>query len=699
MSDTPAARAAPALAVRSGGRAVAARWLLALALFALALAPRAIAPGGIVTADEAYHWFERAARFGQALQSGNYAGTNLVGHPGVTTMWLGSLGLVLRRWLIDAGLADGDSLFVFRALIRLPVAAVAALCVALALAPLRRLLGARAALLATLLWAGEPFVVAHSQLLHVDALLASFVALALLYALVAFRFDDPAPGEPLAPRLRWLAASGLCGGLALLTKSPAVLVPPMVGLIALVGLWRAAQPGRQAWRIGRLRLIVWPLALWALIAAATWLALWPAAWVGPLDAAWSIFHQAEADGGTPHAWGNFFLGHAVADPGVLFYPVTLAFRLAPWTLLGVPVGLALLARRQTRGRAALALLLLFALLFVAMMSVPPKKFDRYVLPIYPALDVLAAAGLAAVAEWLLSFRSTSAASRKPRAALASAAGWLVVALLLAANLAWFHPYELAYFSPLLGGGPAAARSIPVGWGEGYEQAGAFIDAQPDGAARPVATWFEPILRPFVHTAVVPLYAAAAPGKAGYVVLYIDQLQRQDAPEVTAQYLGKLVPLHVVRIHGIEYAYVYQAIPAVAHAAPAGFGQGIRLLGYDLDARAQAGALALTLTWQVNAPLPADYLMFVRVIDANGQVVGRADVPPGGAAPTSQWQPGRFVTATVPIPTALAASPGRYWLSLGVYDPASGKRLPLDAAPAPGAPDDGPDALRIPIAIP
>src|SRR5689334_21315506 len=65
------------------------QWLVALALFALALVPRGIGLASFVTVDEAYHWFDRADHFRLAVRDGHYAATNLVGHPGVTTMWLG----------------------------------------------------------------------------------------------------------------------------------------------------------------------------------------------------------------------------------------------------------------------------------------------------------------------------------------------------------------------------------------------------------------------------------------------------------------------------------------------------------------------------------------------------------------------------------------------------------------------------------
>jgi 4-amino-4-deoxy-L-arabinose transferase-like glycosyltransferase len=682
-------------------------WLIGLAIFLLALAPRALALGRFVTIDEAYHWFDRARLFGQAVRQGDWAATNLIGHPGVTTMWLGAAGRAAHQALAAWGLASWPDPELLRTMLRLPVALVTALCVALGYGLLRRLLPGRTALLAALLWAADPFLVAHSQLLHVDALLTSFVTLSLLAALLAFG----------AERLRWrfLIGSAVAGGLALLTKSPAIVLPPMVGLIALVGAWRKDQ-GRptnddghvQPLVVRRSSFVVLPLLVWLVVAALTWFALWPAAWVDPLGAIGSVVHQAEADGGTPHGWGNFFLGRAVADPGPLFYPLAIALRLAPWTLLGL-VGYcgfwtvnfgaetasgAERPRSKIQYRVPLALLNLFVLLFVLMLTLAAKKFDRYALPIFPALDILAAAGLI----WLLDFGFwiVSGLSRSKAQQPKSKPGWLLALIVLAANLAWYHPYELAYYNPLLGGGAAAAQLIPVGWGEGLEQAGAFIAAQPDGAEQPVATWYRPALKPYIKAPLVPLGDLLIPGRAGYAVLYIDQVQRRDDAAATDWLRTQLTPIHTVRIHGIDYAEIYQVPMPAAQPLDADFGPAIHLRGYDLDlSNTAGGTIGLTVHWQARAAVGEDLLLFVHVLGAGGARVGGADLPPGGAdAPTSAWQPGRFVSAALRVPIQPNLAPGSYWLSIGVYRPGDGARLDLRASAPAGAPDDGPHALLI-----
>ncbi|MBV9788325.1 MAG: glycosyltransferase family 39 protein, partial [Chloroflexi bacterium] len=300
---------------------------IALGLFVLALLPRGVAQGTFVTVDEIYHWFGRAQKFLTAFQTGDYAATNLIGHPGVTTMWLGSIGLTLQRWLGGLGWVSLDSPEVQRIFLRLPVAVVTALCVAGGYLLLRRLFGGRVALLAALLWALDPFLIAHSQLLHTDALVTSFMLISLLSAFVAFRVDAGIVANPGSIRWPLLLVSALFGGLALLTKSPSILLAPMLGLTAIVTGWRSAHWSR--------RLPILPLLAWGVVVLAVWFALWPAAWVDLGNAVYSMYGQARYDGAVPHAWGNFFLGRAVADPGPFFYPVAVAFRLTPWTLLGL----------------------------------------------------------------------------------------------------------------------------------------------------------------------------------------------------------------------------------------------------------------------------------------------------------------------------------------------------------------------------
>ena len=85
------------------------RWLTLGALFLAALVPRGF-QATFMTVDEVDHWFPRAHDFLSALIRGDFAATNLVGHPGVTTMWL--VGLSDVAWCRARAGATADTSWV-----------------------------------------------------------------------------------------------------------------------------------------------------------------------------------------------------------------------------------------------------------------------------------------------------------------------------------------------------------------------------------------------------------------------------------------------------------------------------------------------------------------------------------------------------------------------------------------------------------
>lgn len=627
--------------------------------------------GAFLTVDEAYHWISLSKRFATALSTGNFADTFYFGHPAVTTLWLGVAGHWMYETLSAAEvISEGKD--TFYPLMRFPAVLLTSLAIALSYLLLKRLFGFHVALLAALLWIGEPFLAAHSQLFHMDATLASLMTVSLLLMLITLKRSDGS-----LSRSPWWIGSGAAFGLALLTKSPALLLAPMAGLVALLRQRDSVRDIRSF--VNALLRCILPLCVWGGIAAAIWVALWPAMWVRPVDTTQRVLDEIFLDGGAPHPWGNFFLGRAVDDPGPLFYLVVIPFRLAPWTLIGILLWIGFTAadgkRAWNGSNRWLLLLALFVVLFVAAISVMAKKFDRYALPVFPALTILAAAGICRTAD-VLWRRLGRVVVVSPQRLIV--AGYALVVIGLAANLYSYYPYYLAYYSPLFGGGPAAEQILPVGWGEGLELAAAFIAAQPDGRDRPIAVFYQSVLSPFAPAGVAPLQAINAPRRVDYAVTYIDQLQRNTRPEIHRPF-HRLQPLHTVRIHGINYAYVYQVPPPVAHPLTADFGESIHLLGYDLDTSAiqSSNALTITLEWHARAPVGADYFLFFHVLNDRAERVAQADVPlDTGRWPSRLWHPGRCFSTQhrVPLPPDLPA--GVYRLAMGVYDPHTFARLPL-----------------------
>jgi 4-amino-4-deoxy-L-arabinose transferase-like glycosyltransferase len=655
----------------------------------LAFLPRALDLGVFLTIDEANFWLRRSELFLSALRSGDYGATALSAHPGVTTVWLGGAGLALRRALLEWGLLADTSFPTHLALIRLPLALVHSATILLGYALLRRLLPFGVALLGALLWALDPFLLGYSRLLHTDALAGSFATLSMLALLMAVAEDARSSGDSAAAQgrvcrhrrsLPMLLLSGVFGGLAVLSKLPALALVPAVALTLLLCGFRFRRALR--WLLG-----------WMTGLVETVFALWPALWVAPGVALHALREGALIEGGQPHLLGNFFLGQAVDAPGPLFYPVALALRLTPWALVGL-LALPFVWKRLPRdSRRVLAALAAFVIIFVLALTIFPKKFNRYLVPAFPALSVLAAAGLVGLVGIVARLAGNGSRRALRLHGLAGATLLLGMALL---TLRAAHPYYLTYFNPLLGGAEAGARTFVVGWGEGYEQAAAWLNAQPDITGALTVSAMTPTLQPYLRSgaqAVPP--ADPLPEQAGYVVISVEQTQRGLVLPPFDQFFGRATPLHTVRIGGLDYLWIYQAPPPVARPIAARFGEALGLRGVEHGALLPGQALELTLFWETYAPPAADYLLFVHLIGPDGQRLTQADLMPGGMArPTSDWERGRYVTTQLALPIPAILRPGQYQVLAGLYDPATAARVPLSAGRSADPALGGPDALLL-----
>lgn len=643
-------------------------WSLLLAL--IAMAPRVIGLADFLTTDEVYHWIDRTARFAQALESGRWADTILTGHPGVTTMWLGVVGRGLEAWFGSDGAAP--PLLAHLAWLRLPSAIVHALIVGMAFLIIRPIIGLRPALLMGLFWATTPYLIAHSRVLHLDALLTDWVVLSLLLLLLyGFR-------EPQRHPWRWpLFLSGGCAGLALLTKGPALILLPFIGL-ALLYLVPADGWSIRA-MVQRILAALRIYALWLGCALIVVAICWPALWADPARALSRYIAEITTNGGRPNGDGQFFWGQAIGDPGPFFYLVANLFRTTPGMLIGLlAIPLVRWGHFSSSARRSIGVLVAFILFWTLIMTLGPKKFDRYVLPTWPALLILAALGWDALLNRIgqVQWRRVVAST-------------LVVCE--CALVVWFHPYYLSYYNPLLGGGRVAQQLFLIGWGEGMDQVGAYLRSRSDLSYGPVLSALGPTLQPFVPVDVrdVSDYGRLP---ANYAVVYLESIQRAADPALYAK-LQQTHPLTTITIHGIEYATIYQLPRPFAQPLPAQFGDSLAIHGYTLEQ--QPGQLILTLAWDVRRQPSADYLVFVHLIDANGQRVAQIDLPPGGdAPPTSAWEPGRQVAVPFPIGIPADLPAGSYRLLIGVYDPASGTRLPLQGVPPADPALAGNDALLV-----
>ena len=708
-----------------------------------------------VTPDEPI-WVQRSVAFADAVAARDWAAIPQTGHPGLTTMALGALGIRVTTWLHPAESAQHLAwirniawlapenaaafahLAFFLPAARLLVMMITAAGVALVYAVGRSRLGERTARWLACFLALDPFFGGLSGLLHTDALQATFILLGVLFVLPHARtcarshisprstqrsqkLDNFSAASAISavkksPAPWWsLALSALCLALAGMTKTLGLLVAPGVALALLL-------LPREPWMQRVLR-----VAALTVLTTGLYLALYPPFWVDPRAALASLIDAASYHEGIGLR-NVFFAGQLTADPGPLFYPAVMLFRLTPPVLIGLALAVLDAIRKKRRDLEIAATspwwFLLPMAVYLTAITLVTKKFDRYALS---AMVLLV--GVAALA-W------TRRSARWKWALLASLLlPWALVA-----------PLPLHYADPLVGGPWLARQIVPLGWEESDGIAATRLThLLPDPATKtlltgnvpgaasafPGATWrSETALLPCADALIVAGAGDAPPGYeiAGTLrladlpltTLYTQTLAfpaalplvlpgplpgapvdsvapSADAATLRAWLDSRLNPgdaflwVHAPDCYPLNEAQL-AAILYAAQCEPAGeiaglpsercsmptarpevalfrarFAGVLDLVATAWSPTAQAtDALALRVRWRALAPLDA-LNVYLTLSDAGDTIYaeGGAMLVDDRAWRTTAWEPGTFVEGTAYIPIALSLPPGVYTLTLSV----------------------------------
>ncbi|MBW7881198.1 MAG: hypothetical protein H3C34_00945, partial [Caldilineaceae bacterium] len=384
-----------------------------------------------------------------------------------------------------------------------------------------------------------------------------------------------------------------------------------------------------------------------------------------------------------HSNPNYFLGRIVEDPGPFFYPVAYLFRSTPATLIGLAVAVLGALRRvppfdQPRVRQAAFGFSLFALLFMLGMSLPAKKFDRYDLPAHFTLEIVAALGWAMLAttagRYWLRLRRRPADAGPGASSARRAASLPVEVAVLSAGVILLHgaftalhaPYYLTYYNPLLGGSATAQRALFVGWGEGLDQAGLWLDQQPDDNERRAVSWyaFGPLSYYFDGEVETVIAGSGLPWlDIDFVVLYANQIQRQIPNAAAIHYFLSQDPARVISFRGLELVRIYNMHTLMDEAyanAPdprpvlvSASWPDLRLASLAMPQRVALGSvLPIHMTFEGTNQKSLKFS--ARVVNEEGDLIGQTDLP---VTPD--------VTFTVYVPPD--AKPGSYALYLMIYE--------------------------------
>ena len=543
-------------------------WLIVLGLLVAVILPRALDLDQYATTDETL-WLQRSANFYYALGQREFAQTYQDKHPGVSIMWAGAtsflvnypeysgmrqgyfLPLDFHDFLDREGKEPLELLVAGRTFL---VIGTAVLFIAAFLIT-EKLIGKLPATLGFLFIAFDPFLIGLNTILHPDNLLPSFMLLSSV-SYIAYLYKGR--------KTVYLIISAVAAAGSWLTKYAGLFLIPYIGLLTIIEtIERKIAFGELIKRATR------SLLLWFLLAIIVFMALWPSAWVNPEQTFFSIIDTFNSGFISQIELSTLLNGQIVplGDHNYSFYPVHYLWRTTPMAAIGI--GLAIIRIFSSRNypdnihhRKFIFMFLLFSFFFTLAMSMGNLKANRYIGSIFPVLDLVAAVGWITIIDtthqWLKNrFNLT-------RAQIISA---LFICIVVAAQIlaVWqVRPYYWSYYNPLLGGPNLAPGNIDIGYGEGLDQAGRYLETKPNANELTVLSWYGVgpfsyfYSGPFNFTAIIPDWTktnARRLAEADYIVIYVNQSQRQ-LTRPLLDVLTSVEPEHIIVINNIEYAWIY-----------------------------------------------------------------------------------------------------------------------------------------------
>ena len=657
----------------SGNFSRVARIAYPFLLFLIAFLPRSV-----YLVARSTVWHQRANRFIRAIAEQDWQATLQAPHPGVTTMWLAGIGRnVGERYVTgwsDLGLVERMAIEL------IPLVAVISLGIVLAYFLLAQIFDVRIGVVSSLLLALDPFHTYVSKTLHVDALMAVFM---MVSALLLWLYIVPA-GKG---RIRYVALSGGMAGLALLSKTPALFLVSYTVLTLI--LWQGNEQLRSGrtlkaavteWRrwFQPLKKIAFAFAVWLVALVVIYFLLWPSMWVQPIETLRLGFSETFRYADTPHPTRVMFMDQTtIADPGPLFYLVSVLIRTTAVTLPFFLFSITLLFNRKVDRYRKLVILLgiAFIVFFTLQMTLGEKKFDRYLLATFEFVVLLAGVGVVYFSEWIAGGRRW----------LLNISLLIVVAIQAAIFLPR-HPYYGTHFNRLAGGAKTIlGRNIVAGQeqGEGLDLAGDFLNNLPESDDLTVGVLIDESFGRYFDGLSVPMIDESV----DYLVFARNWIVRETRAYrweyLWEKYRGR-EPEFAVSFDGIPYVWVYKVDavpekPTFEYEVNAILDGEIRLSGYDLSpTQLQPGEdVRLILYWEAVEKPKGHYKVFTHLLDSDGLLWGQTDHSPlYGDYPTGIWNPGDVVRDPYAITVSPDAHPGDYQIELGMYILETLERLPI-----------------------
>ena len=431
-------------------------------IFLIFFIPRVIGLGGDISNYDASFWYPRMDNFTKNIIRGEYKLTYQKYHPGVTMLWTSGTSKYIFEKAFEKTFHYNPR-FMASQFPRLNFASIFPLVVMISglgvfqYYLISKLVNKRFGIFFAIVLSLEPFFLGTSRFLHLSALTAMFMFasfLALFYHYHTSRKDK-----------KYFYISSILLGLGALTKVDAVIALPVNALIIIFYEFNRAKILNTQTILNILRAGF----LHTFIICFTFYILFPSMWVAPI---WTI-KKIISEGILETAFDSSG-AETISKIRFMFYPETILIRSLPTFFLGLIGGIILTLKNFSNSKyknytQILSWTLFFIVFNIAILSIPEKIKDRYLINLYPPMSVLVAL-----------FWYKCYVSKKFIKYFVS--GVFVFFYILTAYK--YHPVYSFYHSELIGGPKGLEYfGLPIkNRGEFYAQAAKYInkkDAKPE----------------------------------------------------------------------------------------------------------------------------------------------------------------------------------------------------------------------------
>jgi hypothetical protein len=391
-------------------------------------------------------------------------------------------------------------------------------------------------------------------------MVAIFVLASILGMVAYLEYDRKWP---------YLAISAAAAALAQLTKSSALAMFPVIGLILAVSVFEQKKIRGFGYAfLDHLRIFF----IWLILLIIVYVVVWPGMWVAPGRMLYEVYGNAFSyafQGArlqiTQELQPSNF-GLASAGDTIREYTEGLLWRSTPVMWLGVIFAVLALFRRDRLRTVDVFRKLVFylfvnAIMFILLFSLAQgRNSQHYIMASHISLDGIAGLGWMMLIEWVTQDWKTLSAQ-----IIRAGIGLGVIALQLASALP-FYPYYYDYSNPLME--TITGSTLLSDYGEGFEQAAAYLAKKPNAESLKVFSFRGrgPFSFFFPGETIIlnPLFMEE-PGmgsmierlkQADYLVFNDAMAERSERSGLFVSALNGVSPEHTIRIKGIYDIHIY-----------------------------------------------------------------------------------------------------------------------------------------------